>query len=308
LNTRTQKLSAIFALLGLIYVLEVLLIPADTGTLTKFQISGFEAKLLSLTIALPVVAIWMTGCYVYSKFKNYVDTISVDKDGKAFNLISHGLLLLVAWLPISVIVSNFFTYLYHQNSSWTAPLTIANNYINLGLILLAFGFFYIGAYELGTMHESRKLITWKIMMFLPFAIISELFIFLSLTNPARQHPANGTVIAATYLPDWLQVGTLILPYILTFYFGFFGVLYIYIYRKKVKGVIYRSALDYSAKGWLCIVVSIIFIRYLASMTTLFTSSTLQLILFVLYLLVLILLFGFILMVKSVKKLEAIEKV
>lgn len=298
----------IFGLLGVVYLLETILIPPDTGTLTKFQISGLEAKLLGMTVALPVVAVWMTGCYVYSKFKEYTETISSDKDGRAFNIISYGLLALVAWLPISVIFSNFFTYLYHMHSSWTAPLVIANNYINLLLVLAAFSFFYKGSYELATMHESRRFLNWKFIVFIPLVIVSELFTYLSLTNPARQYPTPGVPVAATYLPDWLQTGTLILPYIIVFYFGFYGVLHLYIYRKKVRGVIYKSALDYTAKGWLCIAVSIILIRYLAGMTTMFNSKTLQFVLLILYFLLVILMLGFILMVKSVKKLQIIEKV
>ncbi|HYF97203.1 MAG TPA: hypothetical protein VD947_04180 [Patescibacteria group bacterium] len=199
------------------------------------------------------------------------------------------------------------TYLYRTNPSWTAPLVITNNYINLALVLVGFALIYKGAYKLINLKESRNISGWKYITLLPLVFISALFTFLTLNNPVRQFPSADVPTAAYYLPDWLLIITIIIPYVLVFYLGFFSILYIYMYRKNVRGIIYKNALDYFAKGLLCIVLSIIVIRYLAALTTLFDNSTLKIILLIIYLLILLLLCGFILLVKSVKKLKAIEK-
>lgn len=291
-----------------IYILETILIPPDASSLAKFRISTTQAKFLALTFAIPVAVIWMIGSYVYAKFRDYVSSISKDKDGRAFSTISIGLLFLCLWLPISTIFSNISNYVYRMHSSWTIPLVIVNNYLNLLIVLAALALIYKGSSEMISLEQNRKASLSRYLIFIPFILISELFVFLSLNNPARQFPTPDVHVAGYYLPDWLLVGTIIIPYILAFYYGFFAVLNLYIYRRKVRGVIYKDSLDNFAKGLLCIVSSIILIRYLASLSTAFSNSTVKTILLIIYLLLAILLLGFILFARSVKKLEKIEKV
>lgn len=303
-----KRIFWIFMALSVIYILQIILIPPDASSLAKFRLSATEAKLLALTFALPVAFVWMLGSYVYIKFRRYVNSISKDKDGKAFATISNGLLFLCLWLPISTIFSNISNYLYREHPSWTAPLVITNNYLNLFLLLFALALIYTGSRELISLEQNRKASMSKYLTYIPFIAISELYVFLSLNNPVRQFPSETVKVAGYYLSDWLLIGTIVIPYILVFYWGFFAVLNIYIYRRNVRGVIYKKSLDNFAKGLLCIVSSIILIRYLASLTTAFSNSTLKTILLIIYLLLAILLLGFILFAKSVKKLEKIEKV
>lgn len=302
-----RNIISVFIALSAIYLLEVFFIPPDTATLTKFDISEAKAKLLTLTIALPIIAIWMIGCYVYTRFKSYAESIAGDKDGNAFAIIRAGLLPLFLWLPISVTFSSMATYLYHRHPSWTVPMVIINNYLNLIFIIIGFYLIHKGTSKLIRMKDDDRASSWKYAANVPLVIISLIFIFLSLNNPARQFPTYDTPIAAYYLPDWLLVATVLLPYILVFYYGFFAVLNLYIFRVRVRGVIYKNAVEYFAKGLLCIVTSIIFIRYLTNLTTIFTNATLKFILLILYLLIVLLLLGFIMLIKSVKKLQDIEK-
>lgn len=305
---RNNKILVLFIILSSIYILEALLIPPSDKALSKYKLSETEAKFLGLTVTLPMVFIWMMGGYVSARFRSYANSIAQYKDGRAFRQLSYGLLAICLWLPVNSTLSNLTTYLYRNHPSWTAPLVIINNYLNLAFVLVGFVLIYKGARALTKLKESKKPSGWKYLMFVPLIAISELFIFLSLNNPVRQFPSPEVPVAAYYLPDWLLVGTIIIPYIAVFSTGLFAIVDLYTYRTKVRGVIYRDALDSLAKGLLCIIASIIFIRYLTSLTTLFNTATLKLVLLILYLLVLVLLGGFILLVKSVKKLQDIEKV
>lgn len=308
MSISNKKIFTVFIALSVIYILEALIIPADSTLLSKFKMSETEARLWGLTVILPVIAIWMIGGYVYTKFNSYTKSISADRDGKALSLISTGLLFLVLWLPISTTFSQAATHWYRTNPSATVPLVIINNYLNLILVLIAFAIIYKGAIKLTELKNVKESNKWKTGFFALLTVISWIFIYLTLTNPARQLPTSDVKMAAFYLPDWLIVSTIIIPYILVFYFGFFSVYYLYIYRRNVRGIIYKSALDNFAKGLFCIVSSIIFIRYLATLTTLFNSSTLKIILLIIYFLLALLLLGFILLSKSVNKLHKIEKV
>jgi hypothetical protein len=252
-----------------------LLIPPDAAALTKFRLSVAEIKLLGLTIALPIIIIWLIGAYVYTKFSSYVQAIEKDRDGRAFSQIKLGLFALFLWLPITSITSNITTYSYRMHPSWTIPLVIMNNYLNLLIVLVGFGFVYNGSRGLTRLRETKRPSLWKHAILVPLIVVGGLFIFLSLNNAVRQYPS--------------------------------AVVELYIFRTKVRGVIYKNALDNFAKGLLCIVTSVIFIRYLSALTTVFNSAALKIVLLVIYCLLVVLLLGYILLAKSVKKLEAIEK-
>jgi hypothetical protein len=307
LTVGNKKIFVGFAALSIIYLLEVLLIPPDAAALTKFRLSVAEIKLLGLTIALPIIIIWLIGAYVYTKFSSYVQAIEKDRDGRAFSQIKLGLFALFLWLPITSITSNITTYSYRMHPSWTIPLVIMNNYLNLLIVLVGFGFVYNGSRGLTRLRETKRPSLWKHAILVPLIVVGGLFIFLSLNNAVRQYPSADVPVAAYYLPDWLLVATIIIPYLLVFYYGFFSVVELYIFRTKVRGVIYKNALDNFAKGLLCIVTSVIFIRYLSALTTVFNSAALKIVLLVIYCLLVVLLLGYILLAKSVKKLEAIEK-
>lgn len=306
---RNKKVLWLFISLGLIYVALLVLIPPQSAALTRYKISADEIRLIRLGVALPLICVWFLAFYGWSKFQNYAEHIAKSKDGKAFSRFTRGLLILALWLPVTTIANNIATAIYTDKPDLTPAMVIANNYFNLLMLLVAFFYMHQGAQKLAKISLSVR--SWpfaKSLLGVVFIITGSLFVYLTLANPARQFPPDNLQRAAYYLPDWLLVPTIIIPYLVIFYLGFQVVQNMHTYSSTVKGVLYKSALRYLANGIGAVVLTLLTLRYLTSFTTLLNDAALKAILLIVYLLILVIAAGFILIAFGAKKLHRIEEV
>lgn len=303
-----SKLFAVFIVFSLVYLGLTFGIPPNPESLAKYNLTANQAKLLQLTISLPFVAIWLTAFYGYSKFNNYARTVKDSKEGEAWGNIVKGLLTLVFWLPINSIASIMTSYVYQNNPGNIEPAIILSNYLNLILVLLAFYYFYQGGMGLVKSidkTEPARLVKWALIALAP---AGGLFIYLAISSTNKTVAVDATTPAAYYLPDWLLVLTIIIPYIFTFYLGFRAVQSIFFYQKNVKGYIYKRSLNFLAAGISFVITSLIVLRYVASLPTIFSESTLQAILLIIYLLVILIGAGYIMIALGAKRMQKLEEV
>lgn len=303
-----NKILGIFILLSLVYVGLTFGIPPDSASLKKYDLNTSQIHLLQLTIVVPVVAIWLTAYYGYAKFSRYTSIIKDSAEGTACTYIVKGLLALGLWLPVSSIISSIASYIYHQQPNLTAPAVIISNYINLLIILIAFVLLYKGADSLVRSTGRPLPNTLKSIGMLILVAESSLFAYLTITSPNKSIAVDASTPAAYYLPDWLLVTTIIIPYIIIFYLGLRVVQDIYVYRSYVKGALYKRALRFLAQGIAFVVLSIMALRYFASLTAVFSDSTLKVILLILYLLIFLIAAGYILIALGAKRLQKLEEV
>lgn len=303
---RNKNVFWIFIVLIVIYLVQSLLIPPDKSALLKYGLTVAEANLLELTITIPVIAIWLVAYYGFSRFNTYVRTVKDSAEGAALQRVRNGVLVMALWLPISSVISAITRYLYTRNHDLTAAMVILNNYVNLILTFTSMLLIYQGTKQLA--QSNKKIGSWYYGKLLSvfLAAISIFYIYITLANPVRQHP-SGDSLAAYYLPDWLSLTTVIIPYIFVFYFGFKAVEHVYAYQQHVRGIIYKAALKNIANGIGVTVLSIIGIRYLVSLNNVFNGATLKIVLAVIYGLILLIAIGYISMAIGAKKLQKIEE-
>ena len=303
------KLIVLFSLLSLLYLLQIFAIPADARSLNRYNLSGTEAKLIALSFAIPYIVIWFTALYGYIKLKGYSLSIIGNQEGKAFSMIANGLLVLAFWMPISTILTNLGTWISQRDPSLKPETTIISNYVTLGFTLLAFVLIYRGAQKL---KPILKKYGTKIdyQSFFPelFVMASALFIYLTFTNDARTAPTENVPLATYYLPDALILITIVLPYIAVWYLGMNAARLIQIYRLRISGTLYKNALQNLARGVICVIISLISIRYLASMTSVFSDATLKFILLLVYALLIVIAIGYIFIAVGARRLKKIEEV
>lgn len=134
------------------------------------------------------------------------------------------------------------------------------------------------------------------------------YCYVTLTNPARQFPPSSGIKAAYYLPDWLLVTTIIIPYLFVWFYGMRAAAHLAFYRKNVSGVVYKQALGYLAVGLGTVIVSSMALRFLVSLTTLLNSLSLKILLILLYALIFVIASGYIFIAVGAKKLKRIEEV
>ena len=208
---RYKKLTVGFVGLSILYLALTILLPPDKASLlAKYHITRSQDILLTLTITIPEIVIWIIALVGYLRFKNYADTISKSKDGKAFKTMARGILLLSIRLPLSAIVGGLTSAYYRAHTSSTPEMVYLNNYINLALLLSAFWIFYQGTAKLlGVIKKPVPRLPQSLMIM--YISLSALYLLLVLHDPSRQFPTHNVMVAAYYLPDWLIVITLIIP-------------------------------------------------------------------------------------------------
>jgi hypothetical protein len=297
-----------FALLIVAYTVLNAVLPPDAESLTRYNLTSAAARALRLTLVIPLIIIWTLTMYGYLRFKNYAQSIVQGQDGPALSHIADGILALALWLPLSSILTNAATYVSHRYPQLTQESVIVRNYIGIGLLLLAVYLLWRGSERLlsATRIELTQHQNDKIHLLVLF--LSTVFAYLTLFNPSKNTPPASHTVALYYLPDWLLILTIIIPYTLIWFYGIRAVANVRIYARQVRGVIYRSALGYLANGLAFSIGSLLLLRYLGSFTAWLSSLALKPLLIVLYLLIFVVGISSVLLAIGARKLQKIEEV
>ncbi|HSX43978.1 MAG TPA: hypothetical protein VLE69_01600 [Candidatus Saccharimonadales bacterium] len=303
-----QAIIALYIALSVAYLTIALFLPPDKKALAKYQISPSTIKALSLVVALPLVAIWGVGFYGFYRYDSYADTISKTKDGKYHRLIASGLFLLALSLPVSSILSNLLSYYGRVYQNFMPSSVIIGNYVTIALYLSAFAFIYKGATGLLQITQKTMRQRGEIYLMMGFTVVVGIFYYLSLHNPARQFPTGNLTTAAYYLPDWLIILTVLLPYTLMWFLGVMAAYRLWLYRNNVAGKIYKSAFTRVAIGLGMVVALLMILRYLTALITILDKLTIKYLLLVVYLLLIFIAVGYIFIAIGAKRLKKIEEV
>ena len=303
---KNKRLSILYILFVAVYVWQTLNAPIDKTLLAKYNINSGQLKLISLTVIIPYIIIWLIALTGYIRINSYVTFIKKDKDGKAFKSISQGILALTLWLPISTIVTNYFKRAYIEHHAATANLIRLDNYLNMLILLGGFLLIYKGSNNLLMIIKKPKNQS-SLKFVLIYIIFAALYVFLTLHDSARQFPTKSVATAAYYESDWLIVLTLVIPRLIYWFIGAQAVQNIFTYRKNVKGKLYKHALNRLAQGIAGVVTATIVLRCYQSLSDPLAKLNLGLILAVVYLLLIGISTGYILIAKGAKNLQQLEE-
>lgn len=301
-----KKLSGLFILFSVIYLAQSALIKPDKATLDKYHLSMAQVIVLTMTVAIPYLVIWFIGLVGYLRFQSYANSIAHTKDGEAFKTMAQGILLLTLWLPLSAVLGDVITQYYRMHPSSTAAMVNINNYFNLLLLFPAFILLNVGASDLLPLikRKNHSLPQRPIMIGLCLAAA---YTFLVFHDPARQFPTKTVPVASYYLPDWAIFFTVVVPRLIMWFLGAQAVYTISLYRNKVKGTLYKQALDNLARGIAWVVLTTIVLRCFQSLSGPLERLSVGLILLLVYTLLVIIAIGYILIAKGARRLQRIEE-
>ncbi len=303
---RYRLTSGLFILFSFLYLASAILTEPNKVTLEKYSLSATQLIWLGLTVALPYVIIWFIALIGYLRFKSYTDGIRGSKDGEAFSVMGRGLLLLSIWLPLSAVISVAATHLYRDHPAYTPTLIIMLNYINIAMLFPAFYLINKGSKKLLRLVKTvASAVPQKYMIL--YIAFSALYVWLTLEDSARWAPTDSVRVASYYLPDWLIITTIVIPRLIMWFLGIQAVHYLYIYRKKVKGKIYKVALTGLARGVAAVIVATILLRCFQSLSSPIGNLSLAVLLLVVYLLLVALGIGYVFIARGAKKLQKIEE-
>jgi hypothetical protein len=293
----------VFFLLAIAYLLESLLPKPDQQVLTHYHLtqSGYRWLIDPLVIILTII--WLVSLYGSIRVKSYAGLIKNTRDGRGFNHISNGLMVLTISLPIVSNASYVLNHVATRHTRLQPTMTIIVNYIALGLMALAMTYIFIGGHKLYRLIPGRIKQLPQMAWMGTFIIASSLYGYFIVSQPAH----NPLAKKVYFLPDWLLVLTIAVPYIFSWYLGIRGAYNLYLYRRNIKGSLYRSSLSYIAIGIAIVVLGSVITRIIYSISPAITNLRITPVLVIIYALLVVIAAGYILIAIGAKKLRKIEE-
>jgi len=298
-----RKYIWIFIILLAIYAVLSLSLPTDPQVLAKHNISQAKAHWLGLTITVPFVLIYLTALFGSVRVSNYANSVKASKEGPHLRKLASGLLILTFSLPIISIAKRILSYIALNQPHLKPETTIIKNYLGL---LLAFAAFYMigrGARGLYATLKNPDLFKPSYFLLIGPIILASVYTWLI---TAQNYNQQGQ--SAYFLPEWLVVTTLAIPYIFIWCIGLTAAYQIYKYKVNVKGSLYRHAFANLSAGMVFIVIVSVFIQLITTLSEQFNRLNLTPLLGVVYLLLVLYAVGFGLVARGAQKLKKIEDV
>ncbi len=299
--SRISYLALILAAIA--YIVMTLLHPIDAAH-NIYHLSMVKLRLLQVTIILPIIIIWQVALYGSLKFKAYALQIFSSSDGKHLNTISTGLLVLVASLVLSTLFASAEVWISGKpRIFWT----VFSNYVSAFGPLMAFYLIFRGSRKLASMVDYKNVAKDRTKALIFMAPVIAVYVWLLFHNPSRSYSEDPTKVASYFLPDWLILSTLVVPFIATWFLGIMGAIQLRAYHTHAQGIIYRRALASLANGIVAVIVSSLAIQLFTSLGPAIAAGGLGQLLVLLYVLILIYAVGHIWILAGARRLTKIEE-
>lgn len=279
-------------------------LPVSPATLQKYGVSVVQARLLNLTILIPLTFIYLVALYGFLRVYDYSQKVLDTKEGPYFRRIAQGLMVLAFSLPVSSVISSARAYIVYAYPHFLSDITIARSYINTLLIFVAMYLIALGAE--GLYNTLKKKTTFRIRTMygiLPLVAFASIYTWIvasrGLANPSGE---------PYYLPGWLVITTIVIPQLFSWCFGAWAAYNLYRYQTMVKGMVYRRALNGIAKGVAAIVIVAALLQFLTPLQTALNRLDLGPLLIITYVILASYIIGFGLVARGARKLKRIEEV
>lgn len=305
----SKKYYSILAVLILVYLIISFGIAPDSATLVRYNISATQLRLLSLTIIIPSILIWVAGFYGMERINRYAAKIKGSTDGEGIKYLGLGVSVLVISVPVVAIVSRLLTAGVQQNVVQQHVATIINTHMNVLFYLVGFALLFAGSSKLlkslRRIELSQRSISAAIVLLI---VIGVPYVFATMNNPSREIAVAPVTVATFAMPDWLIVTTIVVPYLAVWGLGFFTVLYLYKYQQSVGGLLYKKALITLNQGLSTVIASLILLQFLTAAVTAISGWGLSSLLLVIYLLLVVIALGYVMIALGAKRLAKLEEV
>ena len=298
-----QAYKWVFLVLLATYVTLAFTLPTNPETLQRLEVSQGQARLLNLTVVIPLSLVYLGALYGFMRIKDYAEKVKDSREGPHFETLARGLMVLAFSLPINSIVSSLTSYIRHAQPHMLSDISIIRQYLALALAFTAIALLARGAQGLfGTLKNASV----NRQSF--YAIIGPIVLACVYTWLILSQGAGTSDNQPYFMPDWVVITTIAIPYIYAWCIGSWAAVLLYKYHAKVKGVIYKRALDNLAKGIAGVILVSIFLQFLTTLSGLLNRLDLTPLLGVVYVLIALYALGYGLIAQGAKKLKQIEEV
>lgn len=249
-------------LLVVAYVTLIFVLPASRATMRTYHLSPLEYRCIFLAVQLPSLLAWLAAFFGAAKLRQYVYLVRKAPEGPYFNKLANGSSWLAWSLPIPAIASLLLNAIANHWQGFYSTSIIASNYLNLILPLVAFT--VIGSASLGLLRQAKlnfSLANARTIM-VSFLVAGVLYCYL--TFQRFDLTSLGSTANPYFLPIWLMVLSVIIPYLYAWFVGLLAAYEITLVSRQTTGILYRQALQLLVFGLVAIIVSSIALQYMNS--------------------------------------------
>ncbi len=248
--------------LWLIYFILSITTPIVSSPLLK--VSSTTITTLRLLIALAYLLTWQMALYAYNRLVNYSLTIEKSQESEGFRLLANSILILVSSLILATFISTINSRL-NISSHHSSFLTILTNYLYVFPFLWAFWSFWKGSESLSSSVDNAIPRVWLGVLSAVLVIFTYFWLNLIFTNPLRTSTPSPKIPATYYLSDSMIVLTIVIPSFLAWLLSIGTILNLNNYSQRVKGSIYRRAIQFLNWGIWAVIAGSVFLQGLQSL-------------------------------------------
>jgi hypothetical protein len=296
-----------YIILVAIYFLLLFLLPANKVAMHTYHLTAAAYHILLVVIELPLAATWLGAFYGYFKLRQYTARIVDTPEGAGFKQLTLGFQWLAWSLVLPTIVSLISNGIANNHPGFHTTAIILTNYLSLIFPLIAFTFMASGADRLLTRVQWGRHATQDLRaVLLLFAVLSSVYCYLTFRYIDLSHP--GSTNNLFYLPAWLLLCTIIIPYLYAWFVGLMAAYELNALATRAKGLLYRQSLSLIAAGVSLVIASSIGSQYLHNIVPRTGHLSLNFVLLIVYLFYVVIILGFALIGMGANRLKKIEDI
>jgi len=289
-----------------LYILLIFLLPASKTVMRTYSLEPFQYHILLLLVTLPYMLVWISACLAYVRLRQYTKLLKKTPEGGDYWHITRGIMYLAYGLPIVAILSLLINSVGNHVSELKAASIIMVNYLSLLVPLVAYSTLRKGTH--GLVERNKLRFSLNDMRTIVIALVLIGVAYCYFTFRKLNLDSIGSADNPYYLPAWLMITTIIVPYLYAWFSGLLAAYELVLFGRQVQGVLYRQAVRWVASGVAGVVAGGVALQYLRTVvprTGHLSINTAFLFAFTAYV---ILIVGFVLIIIGASKLKRIEEV
>ena len=249
-----------FFIIAAIYFLLIALLPANTVVMETYNLTSDQYRVLFFLVQLPYLIIWFLAFYGYAKLQQYSNSINKSPEAGDFRQITKGVRYLAFGMPLVSLVAIALNSIAVSNPRFNPSVVIAINYLSLVVPLLAYTTIRKATHGLVERAKIKYSIggTRSIMFILILIGVAYSYFTFRMLNLDSLGASDNPY----YLPAWLMITTIIIPYLYAWFSGLLAAYEMVLYSRQVPGVLYRQSMKLLSLGVVGIIAGGVGLQYL----------------------------------------------
>ncbi len=256
----TSRVIQRYVMVASLYVLLIFILPTNVSVMREHSLSDLQYRVLLFAIALPSLMAWLAAFIGYARLHQYAKSVAGTPEGPSYKRLAKGCTWLAWSLPAPLLLS-FVLLAYAQSHSQFRPTAIViSNYLYLIFPLVALTL--VGMASRGLTSSARLTFSVARARGIIVAFIIAGLLYCYFTFQRFDLTSFTSTNNPYYLPLWLMVISVIIPYLYSWFIGLLAAFEIALFSKNVKGVLYRQSLRMLVYGLTAVVISSIALQYI----------------------------------------------